>query len=157
MRETRNRGWHFGPFSGTFRLPDMSLRFAARPLPFLMVAATLFIGAGACQQQGEGAPCDTNNNGSNDCQGGLTCKSVPGVVGDRCCPSTGTSNSADCNGTQTLTDANPPPADVSTVVDSGADATMPEASADAPPEGASSGDAEAGIPADSGNVDSPAD
>jgi hypothetical protein len=134
----------------------MTLRFAARLIP-LFVFALAFA---ACQQQGQGAPCSTEN-GSNDCQSGLTCVSVSGVDGTRCCPS-GPSTSSDCTSSGTSVDANAPPSgDGSSGADSGGDATVPDASGDAPfeestdgPQGAmpeaSSGNPEASIAVDAG-------
>jgi hypothetical protein len=64
--------------------------------PALLLAVTLaslgaLVAASACSSQGEGEFCDPNagNNGSDDCQDGLVCKTAPGVVGvnaSRCCP-----------------------------------------------------------------------
>ena len=133
----------------------MTLRFAVRALPAVFVAALAF----ACQGQGEGAPCDTANNVSGDCQSGLTCRSVPGVSGFRCCP-TGPSNSPDCTGSESLPDANPPPEDATLTTDSGGDATAPEsglgdsAPEAASPEAATMVDAEAG-PTPSGSDAAP--
>jgi len=62
----------------------------------LLLAVTLaslgaLVAASACSNQGEGEYCDPNagNNGNDDCQDGLVCKTAPGVVGvnaSRCCP-----------------------------------------------------------------------
>jgi hypothetical protein len=64
--------------------------------PVLLLAVTLaslgaLVASSACSNQSEGEFCDPNagNNGSDDCQDGLVCKTAPGVVGvnaSRCCP-----------------------------------------------------------------------
>jgi hypothetical protein len=114
----------------------MSLRFVTRVLCGLVVAFAL----ACCQQQGEGAPCDTAN-GNNDCQSNLVCHPTGNGV-SRCCPSTGTSSSPDCNtsGNQSLTDANTIPNFEAGAAEGGAP--------DAPGGEASPGDGS--LPADAG-------
>jgi hypothetical protein len=86
----------------------MSLRLASTLVALLFAACM----AAACQQQGQGQPCDRANGVNNDCQSGLACVSVQGVTGTRCCPAPGvTPSSPDCNGTTTGTgDASTNPA-----------------------------------------------
>jgi hypothetical protein len=117
-----------------------SRRFALRALPPVLAVFAIAL-ALACQGQGEGAPCDLNNNGSGDCQGGLTCRAVPGVTGTRCCPTTGTSSTVDCTGTQGGVDANVLPTEAGAQGDSG-DAAQEDV-VDSSQE-SSAGDAEAG-------------
>jgi hypothetical protein len=56
----------------------------------LVPAFVAVLAASACSNQGEGSVCD-QNNGSNDCETGLTCVHAPGlsaglVNSNRCCP-----------------------------------------------------------------------
>lgn len=133
----------------------MSLRFAARLVPFIALA--IFVSA-ACQQQGEGAPCDSQN-GNNDCQSGLTCITPPGGLSMRCCPSSG-ATSPDCQSSGANLDANTAPTDGFSP-ESGGDAAQ-DAPGDSPFEGgsdgasdaipeSSAGESEAGTPVDSGS------
>jgi hypothetical protein len=116
----------------------MSLRFATRVLRGLFVAFAL----ACCQQQGEGAPCDTFN-GNNDCQSNLVCTNKGNGVA-RCCPATGTSSSPDCAGNQSQTDANAVPNfDAMNTQESGVDASVQDGAPDAPASEASPSDGNA--------------
>ena len=71
--------WHFGAFSEKFRGASMRSHFLVVVLPCVLA----LFGGGACSDQAEGEPCDPS---VDDCQNGLTCQTISGVSGARCCP-----------------------------------------------------------------------
>jgi hypothetical protein len=136
---------------------------------FLVSLALLL--AVACSNQGEGEICDTDagDAGDDDCQSGLICTSLSGVVGARCCPSDlNQAKTAVCSISHQAVTANPAPPDGAAETEEaspedGATAVpsdgAPDAPADAPgapiPDAASStpdaaGEASADVGADGG-------
>jgi len=117
----------------------MRPRFASLLLP--LVAGLLFVSFGACTNEGEGQPCDTNagNGGNDDCQSPLVCTTgLTNATDPRCCPP----NRADAKTPEcSLSGANfdgasPAPPDASSPEATSSEAAASEASTDAPAEGA---------------------
>jgi hypothetical protein len=139
-----------------------AFRFTSVCVSLALVFAT------ACSNQGEGEICDIDagDAGDDDCQSGLVCTSLSGVVGPRCCPSdlnqaktavcainhqAVTANPAPPDGAAEATEASPGDGAMAGPSDATPDAT-PDAPADAP--GASipdaAGEASADVGADGG-------
>lgn len=83
---------------------------------------------GACSNQSEGMICSINadNGGNDDCQDGLTCQTITGVTGARCCPpdrNQATTAVCQLNGGSGNFDAAPPSGD-----DASTDGAMESAS-----------------------------
>jgi hypothetical protein len=137
----------------------MRPRFASLLLPF--VAALLLVSFGACQNEGEGEPCDTNagNGGNDDCRSPFVCTvGLNNAMDARCCPQDrANATTPECSlSSATFDGANPAPPDASapdTASPEAAsleaaspeaaspeaaspEAATPEASTDAPAEGA---------------------
>jgi hypothetical protein len=67
---------------------------------FAFVSAIAVLTVPGCSQQGEGERCDSNKNGDEDCDSGLTCVSENLLLertSDRCCPAEGTETDRRCN------------------------------------------------------------
>ncbi|HEY3817586.1 MAG TPA: hypothetical protein VGL81_10460 [Polyangiaceae bacterium] len=121
----------------------MRPRFAFLLLP--VFAAFLFA---ACQNQGEGQPCDTNagNGGNDDCQAPLVCTTgLQNANSPRCCPQDrANATTPECSqSSTTIPDASPTPPDSETT-----EASSSEAAADAPAESASEAGPESGTEGD---------
>jgi hypothetical protein len=126
------------------RTPRMRKRFASLLLP--VVAALLFVSFGACSNEGEGQPCDTNagNGGNDDCQSPLVCTTgLNNATDPRCCPQDrANATTPECSLSSANFDgASPAPPDASTADTSSPEAASTEtgtseASTDAPAEGA---------------------
>jgi hypothetical protein len=122
-----------------------------RPTLFSLLAVPV-IAAGlvvaACSDEGEGQPCDprAGNNGSDDCQSGLTCQLIENTQGNRCCPpDRSQATTPECALPSGGVDASPAPPDVRTTETSSQDSpgeAKGEAAADAPAEGSSDAPAE---------------
>jgi hypothetical protein len=135
----------------------MRTRFASLLLP--VVAALLFFSFGACQNEGEGKPCDTNagNGGTDDCQSPLVCTTgLNNATDPRCCPQDrANATTPECSLSSASFDgASPAPPDASSVDTSSpeaasTEAATSEASTDAPAEGA----VEAAAPLDGAAVE----
>jgi hypothetical protein len=119
----------------------MRSRVASLILP--VVAALLLASSGACQNEGEGEPCDTNagNGGNDDCQSPLVCTVGLTNASDspRCCPQDrANAKTPECSlSSATFDGASPAPPEASTP-DTGSpeagspEATSAETSTDAP-------------------------
>jgi hypothetical protein len=96
----------------------------------LLLVVCVLLALGACSNQSEGDVCDPQN-GDNDCQDGLSCKSAPGLPNNqfRCCPSDSSqaATTAACSAPSPSVDASP-----------------------APPEGGGSTDAPSSMPGEAG-------
>jgi hypothetical protein len=120
----------------------MRSRFAFLLLP--LVAALLLVSFGACQNEGEGQPCDTNagNGGNDDCRSPLVCTTgLNNAMDPRCCPQDrANATTPECSlSSSTFDGASPAPPDASTVEtaspeSAATEAAASEASADAPVE-----------------------
>jgi hypothetical protein len=110
-----------------------------------VLAAGLVIAA--CSDEGEGQPCDprAGNNGSDDCQSGLTCQ-TENLPSPRCCPpDRSQATTPECAIPSGGVDASPAPPDAKTMDTSTQDSpgeAQGEAAADAPAEGSSDAPAE---------------
>jgi hypothetical protein len=106
----------------------------------LSAAALMFAGAlvfVACSKQGEGERCELEN-GYDDCEAPLICKSVAGLNGQICCPQDPASASvAECRNASSETDAGAP-TDTSPAADSGSAADTGSASDASPASDADS-------------------
>ena len=126
-------------------------------LAFLLpvLAALAIIPFSACQNEGEGKPCDTQagNGGNDDCQPPLICTTGltnTGANSARCCPQNrATATTPECAQATSVVngDASSAPPDSSTAETSSPEAAQPEAAGDAPPESA----AEAGLETGAGD------
>jgi hypothetical protein len=123
----------------------MRPRFASPLLPF--VAALLLASSGACQNESEGEPCDTNagNGGNDDCQSPLVCTVGLTNASDsaRCCPQDrANAKTPECSlSSATFDGASPAPPDASTPDTASPEAASAEAASaetgtDAPADGA---------------------
>jgi hypothetical protein len=133
-----------------------------RPLLFsLLVVPVLATGLviAACSDEAEGQPCShqAGNNGSDDCQTGLTCQDIIGVQGPRCCPpNRSQATTPECALPSGGVDASPAPPDARTMDTSSQDSpaeAQGEAATDAPAEGASDAPAESAAEAGDGATD----
>lgn len=134
-----------------------------RPLLFSVLAVPALVAGlvvAACSDEGEGQPCDprANNNGNDDCQSGLICKTQAGGS-PRCCPpDPAQATTPECTLPSGGVDASPNPPDVRTVETSTQDSPVEaqgEAAADGPTESAS--DAPAESASEGGGGDASAD
>lgn len=106
---------------------------SAFPFSSLVVSLVLLV-IYACSNQGEGEICDIDagNAGNDDCQSGLVCTSLSGVLGARCCPSDlTTAKTAVCSVSHGAS-ANPAPPDSGGEEDAEASAGETSTAADAP-------------------------
>jgi hypothetical protein len=132
----------------------MRLRFASLPFALsALLAGFLFV---ACQGEGEGQPCDTNagNGGNDDCQYPLVCTTgLTNANSPRCCPQDrANATTSECAlSSSTSGTMNPNPPDASDETES-PEAGSPEASGDAPVEGATEAGAETGAGAEAGTA-----
>jgi hypothetical protein len=108
----------------------MRPRFASLLLPF--VAALFLVSFGACQNEGEGEPCDTNagNGGNDDCRSPFVCTvGLNNAMDARCCPQDrANATTPECSlSSATFDGASPAPPDASTPDTSSPEAASPEA------------------------------
>ena len=134
----------------------MRPRFAFLLLP--LFAGFLFI---ACQNEGEGQPCDTNagNAGNDDCQSPLVCTTgLANANSPRCCPQNrANATTSECSlSSTTLDGSNPTPPEASTDT-STAEGGSSEAAVDGPVEGATEAGPETGSGAETGGGDDASD
>jgi hypothetical protein len=145
-------------FLGSFAAPmrSRSMISAPRWLPWLALLSLASVG-GACSpfDQGEGGVCDINapNNGSDDCQNGLSCQEAQGARTSpnpyRCCPGDlALATTSVCMLATAIVDASSappeaaPPADASEAAALDASAAAPPSEASVPEAAASDGPAE---------------
>jgi hypothetical protein len=149
-------------FLESSRLPPMRIRSALLLLPAALIAVAF-----ACNNNGEGQPCDHNAggnpSGTDDCQSPLICVVAPNPgagPGYRCCPPQGTTPTTyECTVPAAGVDASPlpPPADAASGADAPAESGQ-DAPAESAPEASPPADAaEGGSPADASEGGSPAD
>jgi len=164
----RNR-WRIDRFFGMVR-PALEGSLRSRFFILAAIAFAVALSASACNNQGEGERCDTNdgNNGNDDCSSGLQCDSAAalggavaswatGVVGfGLCCPTNraqATSSLCEVAAVAPGGTPAPPPADAGSDASSSSDSGT-DASSDAPAD--SPADAPLDAPLDSSG-DSAAD
>ncbi|HLK37583.1 MAG TPA: hypothetical protein VKU41_12575 [Polyangiaceae bacterium] len=107
-------------------------------LPCLLAAFAV----DACSNQNEGEPCDPS---ASDCSNGLTCQTISGVSGPRCCPGDlQLANNPACSNQQAPLEASTEPPDSSGDGQSQGEAAAPVPEGSAPVEASSVTPAEAG-------------
>jgi hypothetical protein len=134
----------------------MRSRFSFLLLP--LVAALSLALFGACQNEGEGQPCDTNagNAGSDDCRSPLICTTgLNNAMDPRCCPQDrANATTPECSlSSATFDGASPAPPDASSVETSSPESAATEAAASEASADAPEGAVEAGSSSDAADAE----
>ena len=119
-----------------------------RPLLFSLLAVPALVAGlvvAACSDEGEGQPCDprAGNNGTDDCQSGLTCQPLAGGS-PRCCPpDRSQATTPECALPSGEIDASPAPPDAKTTETSTTDSPQGDGATDAPADTTTEGSTDA--------------